>query len=41
MAGCCECGSEPPVSIKCGESRLAEELLASQEVPCSIELVNL
>jgi hypothetical protein len=41
VAGSCECGNEPPASIKCGESRLAEDLLASQEVLCSIELVNL
>jgi hypothetical protein len=39
VAGACECGNEPPGSIKCGEF-LAEKLLASQEGLCSMELVS-
>ena len=38
MAGCCECGNEPPGSIKWGE--LVEELVASQEGFCCTELVS-
>jgi hypothetical protein len=34
VAGPCECGNEPSGSIKC------EELLASQECLCSMELVT-
>jgi hypothetical protein len=38
--GCCEHGNEHMSSIKGGKSRLAKQLLASQERLCSIELVN-
>jgi hypothetical protein len=42
MAGCCECGNEPPVSIKCGEFfSVAEKLSASQEGLCCTELLSL
>jgi len=34
VAGTCDCGNELSVSIKCGESRLAENRLL-----CSMELV--
>ena len=41
MAGTCECGNEPSVSIKCGEFLdLAENRLASQEGLCSMEYVS-
>jgi hypothetical protein len=36
-----ECGNEPSGSIKCGEFfLLAEDLLASPERLCSVELVS-
>jgi hypothetical protein len=38
VVGCCECRNIPSDSIKCGE--FSEDLLAYQEVPCSIELVR-
>jgi hypothetical protein len=37
--GSCECGSEPSSSIK-GRNFLTEQLLASQEGLCSMELVS-
>ena len=41
MVGCCESGNEPLSSIKCeGISCLAEDLLASQEGLCSMDLVT-
>ena len=42
MADFCERGNKPSGSIKCGEFlRVADDLLASQEGPCSVELVQL
>jgi hypothetical protein len=38
VAGSCECGNEPSGSIKRGE--LADDLLASQEGLCSMELFS-
>jgi hypothetical protein len=41
VASSCECGNEPSGSITCGGiSGLAEDLLASQEGLCSMELVS-
>jgi hypothetical protein len=41
MAGCCEHGNEPSVSIKCGEIfDWLSVLLASQEGLCSMALVS-
>jgi hypothetical protein len=40
VAGSCECGNEPSGFIKRGISLLAEDLLASQEGLCSMELVS-
>jgi hypothetical protein len=41
VVGCCECGNETPVFIKCQEiSWLADDLLASQEGLCFVELVS-
>ena len=40
MAGVSESGFEPSSSTKCREFRLAEELSASQEGLCSMELVT-
>jgi hypothetical protein len=40
VAGFCECGNEPSGCIKCGDLRLAEDLLTSQEGLCSMELVS-
>jgi hypothetical protein len=39
-AGSCEYGDETSVSIKCGELRVAQDLLASEEGLCSVELVS-
>jgi hypothetical protein len=39
MAISCECCSEFPGSINCGEIFLAEDLLASQEGLCWMELL--
>ena len=42
MAGCCECGNELSISIKCGKiSCLTEDLLVSQEGLSSMELMSL
>ena len=41
MAGFCESGNEPSSSIKHGSSCLADQLLASQEGLCSMELLLL
>ena len=41
MAGCCECGNEPfGFHNMQGISRVAEDLLASQEGLCSMELIS-
>jgi hypothetical protein len=41
VTGSCEHGNEPSISIKCGDFFLpAKELLASQEVTCSMMCVN-
>ena len=37
MAGTCECGNEPPGSIKCGEFVDEQNRLASEEGLCSVE----
>ena len=40
MTGCCGHGNEFSGTVKCGKiSRLAEELPASQEVHCFVQLV--
>jgi hypothetical protein len=42
VAGTCDCGNEPSVSIKCGGiSCLAENRLASKEELCSVENIVL
>jgi len=41
VAGTCKCSNEPSGSIKrVGNSRLAEDFLASREGLCSLELVS-
>ena len=40
MAGSCTFGNEYSGSVKCGGSFRAEDLLASQEGLCSMELVR-
>jgi hypothetical protein len=37
VAGRCERSNEPSASIKCGVLWLSEDLLASQEVLCSMD----
>jgi hypothetical protein len=39
VAGCCECGNVPSGPIKVG-NLLTEDLLASRELRCSMELVT-
>jgi hypothetical protein len=41
VAGCCDCGDEPSGFIKCrGVLSIAEDLLASEEELCPLELVS-
>jgi hypothetical protein len=40
LGGCCECGNEPSNSKMQGISWVAENVLASQEGLCSIQLVS-
>jgi hypothetical protein len=41
VTGCCKCGNEYKVSIKCGQFLVSENLLGSQEVLCSSDLLLL
>ena len=40
LVGSCECDNEPSGSAKWRISRLAEDLLASQEALCSMQMWN-